>query len=166
MTKFRRIATPIVLIATIILTSCSAESSPQTDQSGNAAQTALVLGKSMPPRPDAPADPNGDYRADSSLHVGATGRPQFVEFFAYWCTTCRAMKPTVHGLEAVYWGQIDFVYLDIDNPENDSVKQTYNYRAQPTFVLIAPDGTEIRQWYGYTAEEDLRSALDDYLASQ
>ena len=166
LTQPRRITAILVLIAaTLFLASCSTEASTPNTPAVEEAQAAPVLDKGLPPMPDAPADPNGDYRADSALHVGATGKPQMVEFFAYWCTTCRAMKPTVHGLEAAYWGQVDFVYLDIDDTANDEVKQRYNYRAQPTFVLVAPDGTEIRQWYGYTAEDELRSALDDYLDS-
>ena len=166
MPLFKRIVTPGALIVAIVLTSCGTGSSPQIDKSEDTAPTSMVLDESLPPRPDAPAQPDGDYRADSALYVGATGKPQFIEFFAYWCTTCRAMKPTVHGLEAAYWGQVDFVYLDIDDPANDGIKEIYNYRAQPTFVLVTPDGTEIQQWYGYTSEDELRRAFDNYLESQ
>jgi thiol-disulfide isomerase/thioredoxin len=154
------------LIAAVLLVSCSPDFSARSDSSLAAGQESPALVENIPPRPNTPAEPDGDYRADSALHVGETGKPQLVEFFAYWCTTCRAMKPTVHGLEAEYWGKVDFVYLDIDDPDNDGIKQNYNYRAQPTFVLVAPDGTEIRQWYGYTAEEELSQAFDDYLDSQ
>lgn len=34
--------------------------------------------------PDAPAPPDGDFRSDSAAVVGATGRPQLLEFFTFW----------------------------------------------------------------------------------
>jgi hypothetical protein len=38
----------------------------------------------IPGRPDAPAAPDGDFRADPVSLIAATGRPQFVEVFAFW----------------------------------------------------------------------------------
>jgi thioredoxin-like negative regulator of GroEL len=71
----------------------------------------------------------------------------------------------VHGLEAEYWGRIDFVYLDVDDPANRNVMRQYGFTSQPLFVLIAPDGTEIQRWFGYINEEELRQAFDVYLST-
>ena len=38
----------------------------------------------IPGRPDAPASPDSDFRADPASVVAATGRPQLIEFFAFW----------------------------------------------------------------------------------
>jgi thioredoxin-like negative regulator of GroEL len=70
------------------------------------------------------------------------------------------MRPMVHGLEAEYWGQIDFVYLDIDDSGNDGVKEQYEFISQPTFILIEADGTVLQRWFGYVSEEEFRQALD------
>lgn len=75
------------------------------------------------------------------------------------------MKPIVHGLEAEYWGKIDFVYIDIDNPNNQDVLKRYGFTAQPLFILIDPDGNEVKRWFGFTSDGDLRQAFNDYLAS-
>jgi thiol:disulfide interchange protein len=75
------------------------------------------------------------------------------------------MKPVVHGLEGEYWGQIDFVYLDIDDPANRELMQRYGFIGQPLFVLIAPDGTEVQRWLGRVGEDEFREAFDAYLAS-
>jgi thioredoxin-like negative regulator of GroEL len=69
----------------------------------------------------------------------------------------------VHGLEAEYWGRIDFVYLDIDDGANRNIMRQYGFTSQPLFVLIAPDGTEIQRWFGYINGDELRQALDTYL---
>jgi hypothetical protein len=39
--------------------------------------------EAMPERPSSPAAEDGDFRADSPLHVAATGRPQLIEVFSY-----------------------------------------------------------------------------------
>jgi len=118
----------------------------------------------IPPRPNQAA-PEDDYRADSYLHVAATGKPQLIEFFAYWCTVCRANRPKVHALEAEYWGDIDFVYLDIDNPANAETMRRYGYTSQPYFVFIDPEGNEISRWYGSREADAFRGLFDEYLAT-
>ncbi len=75
------------------------------------------------------------------------------------------MRPIVHGLEAEYWGRIDFIYLDIDNAANLDVMQRYGFTSQPLFVLVEADGTEVQRWYGYVQASDLRAAFDALLAS-
>ncbi len=72
----------------------------------------------------------------------------------------------VHGLEAEYWGRVDFIYLDREAPANLNVVQQYGIRYQPVFILIEPNGTIIGQWNGAPGERTLREALDLYLASQ
>jgi len=71
----------------------------------------------------------------------------------------------VHRLEAEYWGQVDFVYIDREAPENQSVTQHYGIRAQPVLILIAPDGTEVQRWFGSVTEAQLREGIDGYLAA-
>ncbi len=71
----------------------------------------------------------------------------------------------MHGLEAEYWGQVDFVYLDREAPDNAEVVGTYGIFYQPVFILIAADGTEVQRWFGAINADDLRAALDAYLAS-
>jgi hypothetical protein len=71
------------------------------------------------------------------------------------------MAPVVHGLEARYTGQIDFVYLDIDDPNTSSFKSQLGYRYQPHFFLLDGAGNIVMQWVGTTSE----GALDDALQS-
>jgi hypothetical protein len=74
------------------------------------------------------------------------------------------LKPVVHGLEAEYWGRLDFVYLDREAPENREVVQKYGVTYQPVFILVDPDGGEVQRW-AIPDPDDLRAALDGYLAS-
>lgn len=70
------------------------------------------------------------------------------------------MAPIVHGLEAEYSDQINFVYLDIDDPANDEIKRALGYRVQPHFYLLDGNGEIIQQWVGSLSEEDFKAAFD------
>ncbi len=69
------------------------------------------------------------------------------------------MAPVVHGLEAKYSRQINFVYLDIDDPRTDPFKRQLGYRLQPHFILLDGEGAIVQQWIGVTPESDLESGL-------
>lgn len=73
------------------------------------------------------------------------------------------MAPIVHGLESEYYGQINFVYLDIDDPANESFKQQLGFRYQPQFFLVDGAGNIIQQWVGAVAGGDFRAAFDQAL---
>ena len=70
------------------------------------------------------------------------------------------MAPVVHGLEAEYYDQLEFAYLDIDNPANDEFKRILGFRVQPQFLLLNENGEIIQQWFGRVSAEDFRAAFD------
>jgi hypothetical protein len=67
----------------------------------------------------------------------------------------------VHGLEVEYIDQVDFVYLDIDDPRTDPFKQQLGYRYQPHIFLLDGEGNIVQQWVGPVSEADLVAALDN-----
>ena len=69
------------------------------------------------------------------------------------------MAPVVHGLEQMYGDQIDFVYLDIDDPRNDELKRQFGHRTQPLFFLLDGSGEIRQQWVGMVSAEELETAL-------
>lgn len=73
------------------------------------------------------------------------------------------MAPIVHGLEVEYHEEIEFVYLDIDDPANDQFKQELGFRYQPHFILVDGAGNILDQWLGPVSAEDFREAFSKYL---
>ena len=69
------------------------------------------------------------------------------------------MAPVVHGLEAKYWQQANFVYLDVDDPRTSSFKQQLGYRLQPHFYLLDGQGNILQQWIGVVDGAVLEAAL-------
>ncbi|MFQ5942579.1 MAG: hypothetical protein ACE5JF_03390 [Anaerolineales bacterium] len=69
------------------------------------------------------------------------------------------MAPVVHGLEAKFAGQIDFVYLDIDDPNTTPFRSQLGYQYQPHLFLLDGAGNVLMQWVGTTGEGELDSAL-------
>lgn len=70
------------------------------------------------------------------------------------------MAPIVHGLEADYFEQINFVYLDVDDPANEVFKQALGYRVQPHFFLLDENGEIIQQWVGRVSQADFTTAFE------
>jgi hypothetical protein len=70
------------------------------------------------------------------------------------------MAPIVHGLEVEFYDQVNFVYLNIDDPETTTFKRELGFGYQPHFFLIDGEGNTIEQWVGAVSEETLRSALE------
>ena len=69
----------------------------------------------------------------------------------------------MHGLEAQYSGQINFVYLDIDDPSNDGFKRQLGYQYQPHLFLLDSQGNIVQKWLGPVTEQQLTQAFEAVL---
>ena len=102
----------VLLIAAFVLAACGSSDSDDgdndTSSNNNSGAETTFVERDL----DAPAALDADFRDDPAAWVGATGRPQLLEFYTTWCPTCKQIKPEVHQLEADYWNKIDVVYLD------------------------------------------------------
>lgn len=58
------------------------------------------------------------------------------------------MAPMVHGLEATYYGQIKFVYLDAADKATTDFRRELGYVSQPEFYLLDADGNILMRWFG------------------
>lgn len=67
------------------------------------------------------------------------------------------MAPIVHGLEAAYFGQIDFSFLDIDDPANADLMQEFGFRYQPMFILLDGEGNTVKTWFGAVSAEEFEA---------
>ncbi len=65
----------------------------------------------------------------------------------------------MHGLENTWGDQINFVYLDIDDPRTEPFKRQLGYRVQPHMFLLDGDGQLLDQWLGFVDAATLETAF-------
>jgi hypothetical protein len=65
----------------------------------------------------------------------------------------------VHGLEAEFGSQVNFIYLDIDDRNTEPFKQELGYRYQPHLFLVDADGNILQQWVGRVSGDELERAI-------
>jgi hypothetical protein len=65
----------------------------------------------------------------------------------------------VHGLEAEWGDRVNFVYLDIDDPNTQPFKSALGYQYQPHLFMVDGEGDVLQQWVGFVDGATLESAL-------
>ena len=73
------------------------------------------------------------------------------------------MAPMVHGLEAKYFGKIEFTYLDADDPNTSGFQQALGFYYQPEIYLLDGNGNVLKKWVGYTSEQQLEEEFAKYV---
>lgn len=61
-------------------------------------------------------------------------QPVLVDFYATWCSPCKAMEPIVKEVAKASEGKARVVKVDID--KRTQLAQTYNVQAVPTFMIF------------------------------
>ena len=90
----------------------------------------------------------------------ANQKPTFIEFYADWCTTCQLMSPTVEKLHQQYGDQINFVMLDIDNPQWATQIKQHKATGVPQFTLLNGSEQPVETWVGKVPKPILSQVLD------
>ena len=135
---------------------------PQSTQTQQQTVTPTIT-STLVPTP-IPTTEDVDFHLTDPQTVNLScGKLQLVEFFAYWCGTCRSMAPLLNELESKYSTQMNFVFLDIDDPETEIFKEKLGYKWQPHFFLISESGEILKQWVGYVPIQEIETAIQSYL---
>ncbi|AFY39175.1 Thioredoxin domain-containing protein [[Leptolyngbya] sp. PCC 7376] len=78
----------------------------------------------------------------------ANQKPTLIEFYADWCTTCQTMAPTLAKANERFASDVNFVMLNIDEPQWQSEIATYKVSGVPHFVLLEEDQTLVDSFIG------------------
>lgn len=73
------------------------------------------------------------------------------------------MAPMVHGLEAKYFGKIQFTYLDADDPNTREFQRSLGFNYQPEFYLLDGQGNLLQKLVGYVSEDQFESVFAQHI---
>jgi len=93
--------------------------------------------------------------------VTASPVPVLVDFWAAWCSPCRAMAPHVEALAEAYAGRVRVGTLDADG--NQDVVAKLDVRSLPTF-LVFKAGAVVGQIVGAVPRSRLEELVKKSLA--
>lgn len=135
----------LAIVATVLLTRPAANVMSMTPLSG------LMTLKSMA----AEAMPY-----ESAL---ANEKPTLIEFYADWCTTCQSMSATVNALHEQYGTQVNFVMLDIDDPQWADEVTDFGASGVPQFTLLNSNHQSVKTWVGKVPKSIFTKVFDQTL---
>lgn len=75
------------------------------------------------------------------------------------------MAPVVHGLEQQYKGRVDFVYLDVSDPDNKTATTRLGFKSTPHFFFLRPDGVTAEVIQGVVSRDSLVGAIERLVAA-
>jgi thioredoxin 1 len=100
--------------------------------------------------------------SDSSFEkdVLQSDKPVLVDFWAEWCSPCRALAPTVEAVAEQYASTARVVKLNVDH--NAAVSQQYGIKGIPTLILFK-NGKEEERVVGATSKEAISRMIDKHV---
>ena len=84
--------------------------------------------------------------------------PVLVEFWATWCSPCKAMLPVLEKLEPIY-KNITFAKVNIE--ECREISSQYGISSVPT-IIIFDNAAPAQSFIGLKTEKALKSILDEW----
>jgi thioredoxin 1 len=99
--------------------------------------------------------------ANFDAEVLQSNAPVLVDFWAEWCSPCKALSPTIDELASEYAGKVKVGKLDTDS--NREVSTRYGVSSIPTVMLF--HGGQIKEKFvGLRSKRDFKVALDGMVA--
>ena len=89
----------------------------------------------------------------------STNKPIFLEFYAEWCEVCKKMSPGVNKLKNEYEKDINFVFLNVDNPKWEKYINQMNVNGIPQIDLFNKALNLETTFIGLQDESDIEESL-------
>ena len=88
-------------------------------------------------------------------------KPTFLEFYADWCEVCKEMAPKVDDIRNEYEKDINFVFLNVDNPKWEEYIKNFNVNGIPQVNIFDKDANLEFTFIGKQEEQTIKESLDN-----
>lgn len=110
--------------------------------------------------PDTPSiEWLSDYYAGISL-AKQQDKLVLLSFSASWCPACKQMKATTYHDPKVVEFAGRFVPIMIDSDKQADLVRQYSAENLPTYMIVRPDGTELKRFIGYHSPDEFVAELE------
>ena len=99
--------------------------------------------------------------SDFAGQILQSDQPVLVDFWAEWCTPCRALGPIIESLSENYDGRVRVAKVDVDT--NRQVAKQFGIRSIPTVILFNK-GQIVETFVGVRAKAEYEVGLDKLVA--
>ncbi|NET63004.1 MAG: thioredoxin fold domain-containing protein [Moorea sp. SIO1G6] len=91
-------------------------------------------------------------------------KPTLIEFYADWCTTCQSMAPILNKLQQQYGETVNWVMLNIDDPQWAKPIEKYRVTGVPQFTFLDSNQQETEILVGKIPETIISKVLQELLS--
>ena len=88
-------------------------------------------------------------------------KPTFLEFYAEWCEICKEMAPKIASIKEEYESDINFVFLNVDNPKWEKYLRDFNVNGIPQVSLFDADANLQVTYIGKQQEQVIKESIDN-----
>ena len=102
----------------------------------------------------------GEFSIDPEIAL-TNNKPTFLEFYAEWCEVCKEMAPKVADIKEKYEKDINFVFLNVDNPKWEKYIRDFNVNGIPQLNLLDEDANLKFTFIGKQEENMIKESLEN-----
>ncbi len=93
-------------------------------------------------------------------------KPTYLEFYAEWCEICKEMAPEVTELIKDFDNEINFVFLNVDNPKWEKFIKQFKVNGIPQINFIDSNSNLKATFVGLQEEKTLKDSINDLLNTE
>lgn len=92
-----------------------------------------------------------------------SNKPKVIQFFANWAEPCRRFQPVVDQVRSQFSQEVEFVNVNVDDPNNKEIVERYGVCPIPTLVFVDSKDQVTGYSVGLTVERNITKNIQKLL---